>query len=104
VTIIVVIQFGNPSSGGANGVPFLPTFWRDIGPYLPPRNALTAIHNTMYYNGNGITQALVILGIYAVVFGALSQLLGWYRTPRQPVTPETDLQAASVSIAGTAVV
>ena len=104
VTIIVVIQFGNPSSGGANGVPFLPTFWRDIGPYLPPRNALTAIHNTMYYNGNGITQALVILGIYAVVFGVLSQLLGWYRTPRQPVTPETDLQAASVSIAGTAVV
>jgi len=38
------------------------------------------------------------------VFGVLSQLLGWYRTPRQPVTPETDLQAASVSIAGTAVV
>ena len=104
VTIIVVILFGNPSSGGSDGVPFLPAFWRDIGPFLPPRNALTAIHNTMYYNGNGITQALVILGIYAVVFGVLSQLLGSYRTPRQPVTPETDLQAASVSIAGTAVV
>ncbi len=56
----------------------------------------------MYYNGNGITQALVILGIYALVFGALSQLLGSYRTPRlKHVTPETDLQAASVSIAGT---
>ena len=104
VTIIVVILFGNPSSGGSDGVPFLPAFWRDIGPYLPPRNALTAIHNTMYYNGNGITQALVILGIYAVVFGVLSQLLGSYRTPQQPVTPETQLQAASVSAAGTAVV
>ena len=103
VTIIVVILFGNPSSGGADGVPFLPAFWRDIGPFLPPRNALTAIHNTMYYNGNGITQALVILGIYAVVFGVLSQLLGSYRTPPQPVTPETELQAASVSIAGTAI-
>ena len=102
VTIIVMILFGNPSSGGANGVPFLPSFWRDIGPFLPPRNALTAIHNTMYYNGHGITQALVILGIYALVFGALSQLLGSYRTPRlKHVTPETDLQAASVSIAGT---
>jgi len=69
ITIVVVIVFGNPSSGGANGVPFLPAFWRDIGPYLPPRNALTAIHNTMYYNGNGITQALVILGIYASYSG-----------------------------------
>jgi hypothetical protein len=104
VTIIVVILFGNPSSGGANGAPFLPTFWRGIGPYLPPRNALTAIHNTMYYNGNGITQSLVILGIYAVVFGVLSQVLGSYRTPQQRVTPETDLQAASVSVAGTTVV
>jgi hypothetical protein len=104
LTIIVLIQFGNPSSGGSTGVPFLPTFWRDIGPYLPPRNGLTAIHNTMYFNGNGITQALVILGIYAVVFGALSSVLGWYRTPQVPGTPETQLQAASVSVAGTAVV
>ena len=38
LTIIVIILFGNPSSGGANGVPYLPAFWRDIGPYLPPRN------------------------------------------------------------------
>jgi hypothetical protein len=62
LTIIVLIVFGNPSSGGSAGVPFLPTVWLDIGPYLPPRNGLTAIHNTMYVNGNGITQAL-ILGI-----------------------------------------
>ena len=39
LTIIVIILVGNPSSGGANGVPYLPTFWRDIGPYLPPRTA-----------------------------------------------------------------
>jgi hypothetical protein len=76
LTIVVLIYFGNPSSGGANGVPFLPTFWRDIGPYLPPRDALIAIHNTMYFDGNGTTQALVILGVYVVVFGVLSQFLG----------------------------
>jgi hypothetical protein len=103
LTIILLIQFGNPSSGGSSGVPFLPTFWRDIGPYLPPRNGLTAIHNTMYFNGRGITQALVILGIYVVVFGALSGFLGRYRTPQQPLTPEASLQAASVSVAGTGV-
>jgi hypothetical protein len=63
LTIIVMIQFGNPSSGGANGVPFLPAFWRNIGPFLPPRQALTAIHNTMYFDGHGTTQALVVVGV-----------------------------------------
>jgi hypothetical protein len=103
LTIIVMLQFGNPSSGGANGVPFLPAFWRNIGPFLPPRNALTAIHNTMYFDGHGTTQALIVLGVYAVVFGALSSFLGWYRTPKLPVTPQTELQAASVTVAGTGV-
>ena len=36
LTVIVVVQFGNPSSGGANGVPYLPAFWNAIGPFLPP--------------------------------------------------------------------
>jgi len=39
VTVIVVMLFGNPSSGGPTGPPYLPTFWRDIGPFLPSRNA-----------------------------------------------------------------
>ena len=39
--------------------------------------------------------------IYVVVFGVVSQFLGSYRRPQQQlVTPETELQAASVSIAG----
>ena len=39
VTVIVIMLFGNPSSGGANGVPFLNRFWGPLGPFLPPRNA-----------------------------------------------------------------
>ena len=106
LTIMVMILFGNPSTGGAVGVPFLPSFWRNLGPFLPPRNGLTAVHNTMYFNGHGMTQALVILGVYAVVFGAVSQFLGSYRTPRLPldVAPETQMQSTGMSIAGTAVV
>ena len=50
LTIIVVILFGNPSSGGATGAPYLPTFWRDLGPYLPPRNAYILLHHTIYFN------------------------------------------------------
>jgi hypothetical protein len=37
------------------------------------------------------------------VFGVLSSFLGWYRTPKEPVTPETQLEAASVTVAGTGV-
>ena len=32
LTVIVIIQFGNPSSGGANGVPYLPAFWKRSRP------------------------------------------------------------------------
>ena len=59
----------------------------------------------MYFNGHGMTQAIVILGVYAVVFGALSQFLGSYRTPQLPldVAPETQMQSTGMSIAGTAI-
>src|SRR5262249_30487752 len=46
LTMIVIILIGNPASGGATGYPFLPTFWRDIGPYLPPRNGYILLHHT----------------------------------------------------------
>jgi hypothetical protein len=51
VTVIVVMLFGNPSSGGPTGPPYLPTFWRDIGPFLPSRNAYILLHNTLYFRG-----------------------------------------------------
>ena len=71
LTVIVVIQFGNPSSGGANGVPYLPSFWNDLGPFLPPRNAYLLLRNTVYFDGHGIGQPLTILLAYAVIAGAL---------------------------------
>jgi hypothetical protein len=54
----------------------------------------------MYFNDDAITQAVFVLGLYAVVFGTLSSLLD--RTPRLQVAPETDVQVASTSVAGTA--
>lgn len=60
LTVVVIILLGNASSGGATGVPYLPAFWRDIGPYLPPRNAYVLLHHTIYFNGNGTTQALTV--------------------------------------------
>jgi hypothetical protein len=100
VTVIIIILFGNPSKGGANGVPYLPAFWRDIGPYLPPRNAYILLHNTIYFSGNGTTQALVVLLIYAVVFAVILGVLDWYHTstPTIPLTPETADEAAAMAV------
>ena len=56
VTVIVIILLGKPSSGGANGVAYLPGFWTTIGPFLPPRNAHILLRNTIYFDANGISQ------------------------------------------------
>jgi hypothetical protein len=107
VTVFVIILLGKPSSGGANGVPYLPGFWTAIGPYLPPRNAFILMRNTVYFGGNGTAQALIILLAYLVVFGAILGILDWYRRPAPEVpdvTPETEVATVAVSVpAGVAV-
>lgn len=98
--IIIIILLGNPAKGGANGVYYLNSFWQDIGPYLPPRNAYILLHNTIYFNGSNTTQALVVLLIYAVVFAGILGVLDWYHTPTptEPVTPETADEAAAMAV------
>ncbi|MFD4926168.1 hypothetical protein ACFWNE_33330 [Streptomyces goshikiensis] len=90
--------FGNPSSDGSNGVPYLPDFWRAIGPYLPPRNAAVLLNNTLYFDGHGITQALIVLLLYLVVAGTALGFLDWFRTPKIPVSPQTEAEAAAGTI------
>ncbi|MBS1879715.1 MAG: hypothetical protein JST31_09395 [Actinobacteria bacterium] len=99
VTVIVVILFGNPSSGGANGVPYLPDFWMTIGPFLPPRNAYLLIHNMIYFDGNGTLQPLLVLLGYLVVFGVILGVLDWRRTPTPDlgVSPATENDAAAMA-------
>ncbi|MGO9778307.1 MAG: hypothetical protein ACLPQY_00855 [Streptosporangiaceae bacterium] len=80
LTVIVMILLGNPSSGGATGVPYLPTFWQDLGPYLPPRNAYILLHHTIYFNGHGTTEALTVLLIYLVVGAVILGVLDWFRS------------------------
>ncbi|MFF0343384.1 hypothetical protein [Kribbella sp. NPDC004875] len=100
ITVFIVILFGKPSSGGANGVPYLPGFWRAIGPYLPPENAYLLLRNTVYFGGNGITRPLVVLGAYLVVFGALLGVLDWWRKPGLEVKDVSKTaEAASASAA-----
>jgi hypothetical protein len=96
LTVIVMILLGNPSSGGATGVPYLPAFWRDLGPFLPPRNAYILLHHTIYFNGNGTTQALAILLTYLVVGAAILGILDWRRS--EPTVPADATEAAAMAV------
>jgi hypothetical protein len=98
----VIIQFGNPSSGGANGVPYLPSFWTDIGPFLPPRNAYLLLRNTVYFDGHATAAAVGVLLGYMVVFGVILMFLNWFRSPTEDLmNPQTE-QAARAAAAGAA--
>jgi lysylphosphatidylglycerol synthetase-like protein (DUF2156 family) len=98
VTLILILQFGNPSSGGSNGVPYLPAFWDSIGPFLPPRNAFILLRNTVYFDGHGIGQALTVLLVYAVIAAVILAFLDWFRSPELSV-PGVDQRAAAETAA-----
>ena len=97
LAIIIIVVFGNPSNGGATGYVFLPTFWRDIGPYLPPRNAYLLLHHTIYFNGHGTTEALTILLIYFGVGAVILGMLDWLR-PDEAAVPAEAADAAAVAV------
>jgi hypothetical protein len=98
-TVIVVLQFGNPSSGGANGVPYLPAFWSELGPFLPPRNAYLLLRNTVYFNGNAIQQALIVLLVYVVIFGVVLFLLDRRSAAGLGLLSDEEGQAAAAAAA-----
>lgn len=104
IMVTTYVFFGNPSTGGVNGTAYLPTFWQVIGPGLPPWNGTTAVRNTLYFDGNSITQPLVVLSIYVVVGAALVIILTygrllWWRGAkgrRSPISPEEEGGIAAV--------
>ncbi len=79
VTVIIVIFFGNPSTGGVNGAAYLPPFWQAFGVILPPRSALYLIRNTLYFHGNSITVPIIVLSIYVIAGVVLVTLFSWKR-------------------------
>jgi hypothetical protein len=75
VAILLFVVLGNPSAGGAYPSPLLPTFWRAIGPWLPPGAGTDAVRGIAYFDGVGVRAPALLLAGYAVV-GALATLLG----------------------------
>ncbi|WP_345802911.1 hypothetical protein AAIB33_07465 [Microbacterium sp. AZCO] len=97
LTLIVILQFGNPSSGGSNGATYLPPFWDQIGHLFPPRNDFLLLRNAIYFDGNGITQPLSVLLVYAVVAAAVLAYLDWFKSPEPSIPGLTDEDAAGAA-------
>ena len=98
IVIVVFVIFGAPAAGGTLPRPFLPTFWSTIGPFLPPGAGTTMVRNTIYFDGNRIGQAIIVLAIYLVVGGAIVLLDRRQPTP-QPLDAESALDTAAASAA-----
>jgi len=70
VVVVLFVIFGAPASGGTVPSPFLPDFWRTFGPYLPAGAGTTLVRNIVYFGGNAVGLALVVLAGYLAA-GAL---------------------------------
>jgi uncharacterized protein DUF3533 len=69
VVVVVFVIFGAPASGGTVPTPFLPGFWRAFGPFLPAGAGTTLVRNIVYFDGNAIARALIVLVGYLVAGG-----------------------------------
>jgi hypothetical protein len=87
-TLLVVISFiivGGASSGGA-GRFMLPVYWRNIGAWLPPQNAVALFRNVLYFGGNNVTTPLIVLALYALAGILALAYLEWIRPARAAAT------------------
>jgi hypothetical protein len=80
VGAVMFLVIGNPASGGNSAPELLPGFWRDLSQLLPPGAATTAIRDVVYFHGHGMTQALLVLCLWAVVGAAVAITVNTLRT------------------------
>ncbi|MEV0113842.1 DUF3533 domain-containing protein [Streptomyces sp. NPDC050844] len=67
LAVLIVVIAGNPSAGGAFPLPMLPPFWEAIGPWLPPGAGTWVARSIAYFEGNAITEPLLVLAAWAAV-------------------------------------
>jgi hypothetical protein len=63
---ILFLVIGNPASGGSSAPELLPAFWRQLSQLLPPGAAITATRDVVYFHGQGIGRALLVLSLWIV--------------------------------------
>jgi hypothetical protein len=66
IAVLLFVVIGNPSAGGAYQLPLLPGFWRAIGNALPNGAGVDALRRIVYFNSDGITAHLLVIGAYCL--------------------------------------
>ncbi|KUJ65009.1 hypothetical protein ACZ90_52655 [Streptomyces albus subsp. albus] len=74
LVFLLFIPIGIASSGTTLGPHMITEWYADLGRALPAGSALPAVQNTVYFNGNAITNPLLVLSAWAVA-GALALAL-----------------------------
>jgi len=96
IVVVIFVIFGAPAAGGSLARPFLPGLWGTIGPFLPPGAGTTAVRNTIYFDGNGIEQSLIVLAAYLVAGGIVVFGVRRRATP-QSIDADTDIETAGAA-------
>ena len=87
-----------PLIGRSERSPLPPSFWSDLGPFLPPRNAYLLLRNTVYFDGHGIGQPLAVLLAYVAVAGALLVVFHQFIDRARSAPAITDAEADSAVV------
>jgi hypothetical protein len=82
---ILFLVIGNPASGGSSAPELLPAFWRQLSQLLPPGAAITATRDVVYFHGQGIGRALLVLSLWIVAGTAVVVTLYVLRARTSPV-------------------
>ena len=83
---VMFLVVGNPASGGSSAPELLPGFWRALSQLLPPGAAITAMRDVVYFHGHGMTHALLVLGIYAILGATVVFTVQILRSRARPAT------------------
>jgi hypothetical protein len=86
---LMFLVIGNPASGGSSAPELLPGFWRELSQILPPGAATTAMRDVVYFHGHGMTPALLVLGIWAILGAATVITVNTLRARTKPATAST---------------
>lgn len=67
IAAILLILLGNPLSGLASAPEMLPNGWGVLGQLLPPGATGTLLRNITFFDGNAISQPLIVLSTYVII-------------------------------------
>ncbi|MGP4022699.1 hypothetical protein [Actinomadura sp. 3N407] len=71
LTVLLFVPIGVPASGGPIGPLFVPEWYAAIGEWLPVSAAISAVRNTVYFDGSALGGPLLVLSLWVVAGLAL---------------------------------